>query len=192
MLLLALFPRRRALRVFSAALLAWAGSFVPFVATGAEGILDHVLLYNGWFGVYGFGKLLPFRLAPTLFYMIMIVLPLIITDKRPVQPVACLTLASVALIAFLHGIGPHYLLIPLVWGSIARGRWYWIYSAAALLVLMGVQDFLHLYRPPLWELAWISAIGWLSWCLLNWWDPEAPQRITKHIPLAGVWLHSRM
>lgn len=167
-LLLTLLPRRRAMLAFGAAMLVWLLSFSPFLPAGAEGILANVLAYNGWIGVYGIGTLFPWPVAPAVFYGSMLVLPMLWDDHGWFAPWERMEGSAVALLVFLHGIAPQYLLIPVLFGAVRRSHWFWWYTGAASLVLMSRPEFPWLPIPQLWGAVWIIVVGWLLSPIIVW------------------------
>ena len=152
-------PTRRAV-LLGCSTAVFLASFAPYLPLGADGIQRNVFGYAGLPGIYGFGSLVPYPIATLLFVVVMAALPLW-TIKRGLDVAGAVQLSAVVMLATIFGIGEQYFLIPVLFSTAFRGRWYWTYTAAATLFLVASRNNLDLLPIPApWNLVWLAALGW--------------------------------
>lgn len=139
---------------------AFCATFLPYLPGGTGGIVANVLGYGGLRGSYGFGSVVPPAAAVVLFLTVMITLPLA-AERWRLRLVAAARLSAVTLIAFIFGIGEQYFTIPVLFGSAAGGRWYWLYTLVATAFLLSSFENVHvLSLPRVWNAVWLVALLW--------------------------------
>ena len=167
----------------------FALSFLPFLATGANGILNNVFLYrsfqNGLISRLiseGLGEQLP----PALPFILMLAAVGLLVRGRPLFQAALAYL--VALVVLSPAMANQYLATPMAAVVASLNPFYVLYAAAAFLILLSNVDGLdlHLFEPlgPA-ASTWLDgrfsydlpvallALG-LAWQLYAWRRAEAP------------------
>jgi len=162
-------PVRRAALYFVLACLAFIASFAPFLPTGGPGIMQHVVFYGGIHGLYGLGHFAPEVTFP-LFLVVMLALPELAT-RWHMPLVARMELAAVALVALIPGFGEQYFILPILFASARRSRWFAVYTVAATVAVVDFQLDLtfHVLAPSLLLLnaVWILNLWWLAHIVLS-------------------------
>lgn len=140
-------------------------TFIPFLPEGFAGIRDHVVFYRSISGRYGLGLLSP-TVSKLIFFLVMIALPFLAKRARLSLDHA-MTVSFIAFTALTPGFGEQYLIMPIIWASIFRGPWYWLYTASATFFLLSSPNNLHLPIIPESALltalnaVWLVAVFWL-------------------------------
>jgi hypothetical protein len=153
-------PGRRAVAWIGLSSLAFVATFVPFLHGALGPIIDHVFLYGGLPGLYGMG-LLTWYVGRPLFVVTMLALPCL---ARRLSLVDRMELAGVAFIALAPGASQQYLVIPIIFGSVRRRSYYWLFTAVAtpflLVALLYANPLGYLPAPPLWWPFWLVGLAW--------------------------------
>lgn len=152
--------RIRAFLIFGFTVVIFLLSFSPFLPAAIRQILSNVILFGSITGMYGMGILFPHSLIYPIFVGMMFVLPLFANREMKLNLVKAIELSYVAFLAFTPGLGEQYFIYPVIWGSVYRTKWYWVFSLVAAIFLMGSKNNIHLPFPSLWNSVWIVAVGW--------------------------------
>ncbi len=157
--------KKRAVLWVALAGLAVGLTFIPFLPEGFAGIRDHVVFYRSIPGRYGFGFLPPI-VSKLIFFGVMIALPFLAKRAR-LSLEHAITVSFIAFMALTPGFGEQYLIMPIIWASIFRGPWYWVYTVCASLFLLSSPNNLHLPIIPESTLltalntVWLIVVFWL-------------------------------
>lgn len=152
---------RTAIMLFGAAIV-FLSSFIPFIRTSEGNIFKNVFLYHGNSGIYGFGSFLPINWALILFILGMTAMIILSTGKFHLPLSKTLEFSVISFLALTYGIGEQYFLLPVLWGSIHRSNFFWLFSLIAGIFLLGSGNNINLPGfPNLWNSVWLVSIGWL-------------------------------
>lgn len=144
-------------------------SFLPYIQTSNGMILKHVFLYQSNGGLYGLTVLLPYQLSIFIFFVGMTAVILSMKGWLKSSLIDSIELSTVSFLALTHGIGEQYFLLPVLWGSIQRKKWFWIFTFVAGLFLLTSTNNLNLkFIPNMWNSVWLAAIGWMLSFYLSW------------------------
>ena len=160
---------RRALLLMIGSVLVFLLTLVPYWSEGESGIVRNVMLYQRIAGRYGFGMLFPRIMVAPIFLGLMIILPSIARYHLELSLPKAMEFTFVAFLALTYGIGEQYFIYPVIWGSIYLTFWYWQYSLASTIFLLGSRHNVNILQiPPMWNLVWGSAMLWLMSYLVTW------------------------
>jgi hypothetical protein len=144
-------------------LFVWLASFLPYLPEGFGGIVQNVLLYRGIPGMYGLSSFIPSPFGLAIFLLVLAGLPFLFSKN--VVLAHRLSICGILLLTLIPGIGIHYLLIPLLFGAVSAG--YLWYTGWCTLLLLTSPNNIHIVSlPPLWNYAWIGALGWAVYLCL--------------------------
>lgn len=136
-------------------------TFAPQILSNADDVLNNVFYYQGHIGIYGLSSLIAPSFAFIIFYSIMGLFVIFNKELLKYSLPKSINFIFVSFLTFTHGIGEQYFLLPILWGSIYRSKWFWIFSAAAGLFLVGSGNNLNLPGiPEWWNGVWLAAVGW--------------------------------
>ena len=151
---------RRAGFMMILAICAFLATFTPYLPAGLIGIVKNVLTYQSALP-YGFGQFFPSLLSALLFAGVMLLLPVIAKQILKTTLPHAIGFSAVGLLTFIFGISVQYYLLPVIWGSLTGGIWYWIYSVSiTFLLLSNINSLAILNLPPLYNLAWLVTSIW--------------------------------
>jgi len=184
------FKGRRAVLAMIVSLVVFAGSFLPYLPAGADGVVHNVLLYQSAVGVYGFGLLprvaewlmhhgptlsagLPALLESASAYLIvpfgafMGLLPFFAKGRWGRTLPEGMRLSAVGLLTSLYGYGEQYFIIPVIFGSYSLSIPYVVYSLVAGMMILNNPVNVALFGGwtlyPLLivsNLVWLAVFGW--------------------------------
>lgn len=123
--------RARGSARFIASLALFVASFIPYLPTGAERIVQRVLLYSSWQRVYGLGLLLSPGILALFFYGGMMALCFRSQPDEPVHRVWGVLLGQFVLI---YGFGNPMLVLLLAWAALTPDTWYAVLTATGWLL----------------------------------------------------------
>jgi hypothetical protein len=170
---------------FAASLVVFALTFVPYLEDGRQGIWTHVFRYRGYPGLYGTSTFVNYQLAEVLFLLGMVGLPLVARGLLRLSLVDAMEFSGVALLVLIPGISEQYFLIPVVFGSVRRCPWYWVYTAIAAVWFLYSPNNVHVLPVALvsFSLLWIAAAAWLLSFFVQWGlQPELDRRLRALLP----------
>ncbi len=147
----------RAVAMMGIAAAAFLLSFTPYVATGAQGIVDNVLLYDAINGTYGLSALFPVPLVKLVFWLVMLGLPFALRRLR-VAPADGVLISFLAFLALSPGIGVQYFIFPALFGSLRPGRFHAAFSGVAF----GVIAMYYAANYEGWNFVWVLIALWLA------------------------------
>lgn len=160
---------RHAWIMFLLTLIVFLGSFFVYFPEGQAGIINNVFLYRSKPDQYGLGELLPDYLSAPIFFILMMLVPFIAKHYLKLSLAQGLLFAFVAFITLTYGIAEQYFILPILWGSILPGAWYWGFTLVATIFLIGSPNNLDIpYIPAVWNTVWLAASGWLLSYFLTW------------------------
>jgi hypothetical protein len=152
---------RRALIMILLAVIVFLSTFLVDIQQTRTAVLENVLMYYAKPNQYGVGKLLPPYLSVPMFFGLLISIPFIARHYLNLSLPRAMTLAFVVWITSTYGIAEQYFILPIIWGSIFPGTWYWIFTATATVFLMGSPNNLDIpHIPAIWNTVWFAAGGW--------------------------------
>lgn len=155
-------------------------TFAPHILVNADGVLNNVFYYQGHIGIYGLSSLISPSFAFILFYCIMGFIVVFNKELLKSPLPKSINFIFVSFLTFTHGIGEQYFLLPVLWGSIYRSKWFWIFSIAAGLFLLGSGNNLNLPGiPAWWNGVWLAAAGWF----LSFFFPAIAHRMKTVTPM---------
>ena len=163
----------------------FVAGFLPFLATGREGILHNVFLYHSFANGFLFRGLPP-PVPATLLFIAALAAVGYLLRRRPLFDSALAYL--IALVVLSPAMANQYLAIPTAAIAVAMNPGYALYTLSSFVILLTNADGLHLgamqrlLGPEVWP--WISdrysydlpvcvlAVG-LLWQVLRWREAEA-------------------
>lgn len=159
---------RRAQLMSAATGMVFIASLLPFAVGATSGIAKHVFAYTPIPNTFGLGILLPMALSVPIFFVVMVLLPLI-AERLRLPLVQALELGFVLMLTLIFSIGEQYFILPILVGSIFASRWYWAYTAVTTIFLLGSENNLHLpFVPSIWNTVWLVLLGWALSYFVTW------------------------
>lgn len=137
MVLISTYGFRRGLFYMLVIGLVFLASFIPYVQTGWEGILQNVIRYPGYSnGGYGFSSLVPGQALRFLMLFIVLILPFALKQSLLIK----LWLSAMVFVVFSDAVTVQYLITGVVLGTMLRKpRWLFCYSLAVLASQISMQ-----------------------------------------------------
>lgn len=141
-------------------------SFLPYWATGSEGIIRNVFLYGAIPKMYGVSSVVNLPILKYVFIAGLCLYPFFIDDRDLITQ---FLLVSLFFLAFTTGMGIQFFILPVAFGALRQSWWFFLYSFTATVVLLGSGVNMRLagFAAITMNAVWIVVLFWFVFLHFN-------------------------
>ena len=134
-------------------------TFIFYWSEGSQGIISHVFMYGGIYGIYGITSFVRIPDLKYLFIAGLLLYPFLIQEREIAEQ---FLLGSLFFITFTTGIGIQFFVLPVVFGALHPSKWFLLYTFITSIVILGAIENLSLsgFSFFTFNATWICALFW--------------------------------
>jgi hypothetical protein len=127
--------KRRSITMIILSLITYFLSFSPYISSSNQ-IVNNVLGHTGDIGSFGIARELPTIFTIPIFLIVMSLLPYLSKYRFNFSITEGLLISSLAFVVLTPGFYPHYLVMPILAGTLIPSIWYYIFTFISLDVIL--------------------------------------------------------